>query len=237
MVDKIIRYHDPVSFGDWQNNITFLGDDEDRNTHLIDSETMSNFVRSQEPVFNINKIYLDAYEQKSFGSGEKYPDVNVAITKAFEKGTLIFNYLGHGGASGLAHERVVTRDDIRSWDNYNKLPLMVTATCELSRFDDPAQDSPGELMIFNDHGGAVALVTTMRLVQISLNTKLSVQIWDKNIVKLANGPKSLGIFFRDTKNETQRAVNQRNFSLLGDPAMTLAFPKNRVFTTHINAYE
>jgi len=234
MVDKIVRYHDPSSFGDWQNRLTFLGDDEDGAIHLDDSETMSNFVRSQEPVFNINKIYLDAYEQKSFGSGEKYPDVNIAVTKALEKGTLVFNYLGHGGTSGMAHERVVTRDEIRSWDNYNKLALMVTATCELSRFDDPAQESPGELMLFNSKGGAIGLVTTMRLVQISLNTRLSIQIWDQNIVNLSGGPKSLGVFFRDTKNETQRAVNQRNFSLLGDPAMTLAFPKYQVFTTEIN---
>ncbi len=234
MVDKIVKYHDPSSHGDWQNTITFLGDDEDGAIHLDDSETMSNYVKSQEPVFNINKIYLDAYEQKSFGSGEKYPDVNIAITKALEKGTLIFNYLGHGGTSGMAHERVVTRDDIRSWDNLDKLALMVTATCELSRFDDPAQDSPGELMLFNANGGAVGLVTTMRLVQISLNTRLSVQIWDNNIVALQGGPKSLGIFFRDTKNETQRAVNQRNFSLLGDPAMTLAFPQYEVVTTKIN---
>ncbi len=234
MVDKIVKYHDPSSHGDWQNTVTFLGDDEDGAIHLDDSETMSNYVKSQEPVFNINKIYLDAYEQKSFGSGEKYPDVNIAITKALEKGTLIFNYLGHGGTSGMAHERVVTRDDIRSWDNFDKLALMVTATCELSRFDDPAQDSPGELMLFNENGGAVGLVTTMRLVQISLNTRLSVQIWDDNIVALQGGPKSLGIFFRDTKNETQRAVNQRNFSLLGDPAMTLAFPKYDVVTTRIN---
>lgn len=234
MVDKIERYHAPSSFGDWQNRLTFLGDDEDGAQHLEDSDTMSNYVRRQEPVFNVNKIYMDAYEQKSFGSGEKYPEVNVAVTKALEKGTLIFNYLGHGGTSGMAHERVVTRDEIRAWDNYNKLAFMVTATCELSRFDDPAQESPGELMLFNNNGGAIGLVTTMRLVQISLNTRLSIQIWDKNIVNVSDGPKSLGIFFRDTKNETQRAVNQRNFSLLGDPAMTLAFPKYQVFTTHIN---
>ncbi|MFT5725823.1 MAG: hypothetical protein ACI9JN_002953 [Bacteroidia bacterium] len=234
MVDKIFRYHDPVSFGDWQNNITFLGDDEDRAIFLEDSEKVLNFVRSQEPVFNINKIYLDAYEQKSFGSGEKYPDVNIAITKAFEKGTLTFNYIGHGGPSGMATERVVTRDEIRSWSNFNKLPLFVTATCELSRFDDPSLDSPGELMLFNNNGGAIGLVTTMRLVRISLNTQISIEIWDKNIVNLSNGPKSLGSFFRDTKNETQRAVNQRNFALLGDPAMTLAIPKYQVHSTHVN---
>ncbi len=234
MVDKIIRYHDPVTFGDWQNTLTFLGDDEDGSRHLDDSETMTKYVRDQEPVFNINKIYLDAYQQESFGSGEKYPDVNVAVTKAFEKGTLVFNYLGHGGTSGMAHERVVTRDEIRSWNNFNQLPLMVTATCELSRFDDPAQDSPGELMLFNQNGGAIGLVTTMRLVQISLNTNLSRQIWNDNLVNLTNGPKDLGTFFRDTKNATQRDVNQRNFSLLADPAMELAIPKYEVITTHIN---
>lgn len=234
MVNKIIHYHDPVTFGDWQNRITFLGDDEDGGRHLDDSEIMAGYVKNQEPVFNVGKIYLDAYEQKSFGSGEKYPDVNLAVTKAFEKGTLIFNYLGHGGTSGMAHERVVTRDEIRNWDNYDKLPLMVTATCELSRFDDPAQDSPGELMLFNDHGGAVGLVSTMRLVQITLNTELSRQIWNKNIVDLHGGRKQLGIFFRDTKNNSKRAVNQRNFSLLGDPAMELSFPDYQVNTTSIN---
>ena len=117
MVDKIIHYHDPSTFGDWQNRITFLGDDEDNSKHVKDSETAFNYVRDQDPVFNVEKIYLDAYEQQSFGSGEKYPDVNLAVTKAFERGTLIFNYLGHGGTSGMAHERVVTRNEIRGWSN------------------------------------------------------------------------------------------------------------------------
>ena len=101
-------------------------------------------------------LYLDAFEQVTFGSGQKYPEVNTTVNKAFEKGHFIFNYLGHGGGSGMAHERVITRPQIIAWDNYDALPLVVTATCELSRYDDPAGVSPGELMLFDDDGGAMA---------------------------------------------------------------------------------
>ncbi len=234
MVDKIKHYHDPSTFGDWQNRITFLGDDEDGNSHVIDSENASDWITGQSPVFNQDKIYLDAYEQQSFGSGEKYPDVNLAVTKSFERGNLIFNYLGHGGSSGMAHERVVTRDEIRGWNNYDMLPLMVTATCELSRFDDPAQDSPGELMLFNKRGGAMGLVTTMRLVRITLNTEISRRLWNNNILNLAKDHHYLGEIFIRTKNTSSLAVNQRNFSLLGDPGIELSIPDYTVSTTHIN---
>ncbi|MBO6515078.1 MAG: type IX secretion system sortase PorU [Bacteroidia bacterium] len=234
MVDKIIHYHDVASFGDWVNRVTLLGDDEDYGVHVKDSETAFSFVNDQEPVFNVNKIYLDAYEQQSFGSGEKYPDVNIAVTKSFERGTLVFNYIGHGGPSGMAHERVVTRPEIREWDNLDRLALMVTATCELSRFDDPAQDSPGELMLFNKNGGAIGLVTTMRLVRITLNRQISARIWDDNIVKVNGGVQFLGETFINSKNRSSMAVNLRNFSLLADPAMKLAIPEQEVVTTHIN---
>jgi hypothetical protein len=56
MVDKIKHYHDPATFGDWQNRITFLGDDEDGNSHVIDSENASDWITSQSPVFNQDKI-------------------------------------------------------------------------------------------------------------------------------------------------------------------------------------
>ena len=111
---------------------------------------------------------------------------------------------------------------------------MVTATCELSRFDDPAQDSPGELMLFNQNGGAVALVTTMRLVRITLNSEISARLWNDNIVDVSSGNKYLGQTFILTKNRSSRAVNQRNFSLLGDPAMKLAIPEHKVVSTRIN---
>ena len=97
LVDKIIHYHSEASKGDWINTLTFVADDEDRNDHLAPSEAMTSSLDIESPAYNIKKIWLDAYEQVSFGSGNKYPKVNEEITKMVSnKGTLIFNYVGHG---------------------------------------------------------------------------------------------------------------------------------------------
>lgn len=236
MVDKIIHYHSPESLGDWRNQVTFLGDDEDNNTHLNDVESVTSFIYNQAPVYNVNKIYLDAFKQEVFGSGQKYPGVNAAIDQSFDRGHLIFNYLGHGGQSGMAHERVITRPQITDWRNLNKLPLFVTATCELSRYDDPAQASPGELALFNAQGGGIGLITTSRLVYIGLNKDLNVAVFNNNLFSKKDGRwQTLGEIYRNAKNNSARAENQRNFILLGDPALTLAYPELDAVITKINA--
>jgi hypothetical protein len=235
MVDKIISYTSKPSFGDWRNQVTFLGDDGDNNNHFEDVEQVTNYILTQAPEYNVNKIYLDAFKQEVFGSGEKYPDVNVAVDQSFDKGNLIFDYLGHGGQSGMAHERVVTRPQISAWTNKDKLPLIVTATCELSRYDDPAQASPGELMLFNEHGGGIALITTSRLVYLGLNKDLNVAVFDKNIFEITdNNWPTLGEVYKNSKNNSARAENQRNFILLGDPALVLNYPRGGIITTKIN---
>ena len=235
-VNKVVRYHSPDALGDWRNNVTLLGDDEDNNKHLNDSEELFDTINKQAPVLNVNKIYLDAFDQVSYGSGDKYPAVNDAIDKSFEKGHLLFNYLGHGGGSGMAHERVVTRTMINEWDNRFSLPLVITATCELSRYDDPSQDSPGELMLFNENGGAIGLITTTRLVIVGLNTDLNLQVIDRNLFEqeVSGEHKKLGQVFSKAANNSIRAINQRNFTLLGDPGIRLAYPKYNVVTTKVN---
>jgi hypothetical protein len=111
---------------------------------------MTQFIQQQSPEYNIKKIWMDAYEQVSFGSGNKYPKVNEDINKIISsQGTLIFNYVGHGGENGMAHERVVTRPEISNWTNYNKLSFYITASCELAKIDNLEIESPGELMLLN----------------------------------------------------------------------------------------
>lgn len=71
MVDKVINYtavSDSV-FGDWKNRITFVADDEDHNIHLQQAEQLTNIVKNLYPVFNIRKIYNDAYKMVQTPSG------------------------------------------------------------------------------------------------------------------------------------------------------------------------
>ena len=166
--------------------------------------------------------------------GERYPDVENALNQYISQGMLTVNYVGHGGETGLSLERIVTIPMIEEWKNIDRLPLFISATCEFSRFDDPHRTSAGEIMLLTPNGGAVALLTTTRLVYISVNSILVKNLY-ANIYDEINGePLSMGEIIRLTKNLTAGNNNMRNFTLLGDPALLLGKPRPTIVTDSIN---
>ncbi|PCJ67654.1 MAG: hypothetical protein COA58_00530 [Bacteroidetes bacterium] len=239
VVDKVLHYHSEESRGNWIQTVTFLADDEDGNQHLNPSEEMTIDLASQSSQFNIKKIWMDAYEQVSFGSGSKYPSVNEEITKMISSnGTLIFNYVGHGGENGMAHERVVTRPEIIKWNNYDMLSFYITASCELAKIDNLDIESPGELMLLDPDGGAMGMIATTRVVYIGTNTRLNKTLLNSNLLKTTNGRlPSLGNAYKTTRNNNSDNANSRCFILLADPAISLLSPDLKVATTHINGQE
>lgn len=50
-----------TSFGDWRNTICFIADDEDSGLHLDQFNNLATYVKANDPVYNIDKIYIDAY--------------------------------------------------------------------------------------------------------------------------------------------------------------------------------
>ena len=246
MVSKIINYSTKTPLlsdnsttdnnGDWRNIICFIADDEDGNTHLSDAEIISTYVDTNYRNINIDKIYFDAYKQFSTAGGERYPDVTNAITQRVESGALIVNYTGHGGETGWAHERVLDVSNINSWNNPKKFPFFVTATCEFSRFDDPARTSAGEDVLLNPNGGGIGLLTTTRLVYSNPNFVLNYNFYKNALKPIKGGMPRLGDISRVTKNLSVSAAstNHRNFTLLGDPAMRLSYPHESVNTTTLN---
>jgi hypothetical protein len=173
---------------------------------------------------------LDAYQQVSNAGGSTYPDVNTAIDKATETGSLMINYVGHGGELGLAHERVLGLTQIKGYSNINALALYITATCEFSRFDDPDRTSAGEFTLLNPNGAAVALLTTTRLVYSSPNFELTKKFFAVAFEKVNGEWPRLGDLLRISKIGGNN-INTRNFSLLGDPAARLAYPEYSVTTS------
>lgn len=244
IVSKIIQYDATASFGDWKNSICFIGDDEDYNIHMRDANILATMVDTAFPSFTIHKIFLDAYPQVATPNGERYPEVNAAIERQVNRGALIVNYVGHGGENGLAHESILNKADINSWRNNNKFPLFITATCEFSRFDDiersisgevSSKTSAGELVLLNPNGGGIGLLTTTRLVYSSPNFILNRNFYSYVFKRDANQNfHRIGDVLRLTKNASGAGINKRNFTLLGDPSMTLGFPKLEVITTRLN---
>lgn len=235
MIDKCIHYKTNSNKGEWRSSVTFLGDDEDSNTHIIDSDGLADLTEKQLPPLNITKIYFDAYKQVSLGNGNAYPDVNEAINNTIAKGTLVFNYLGHGGGSGMGHERVVTRPQILGWKNYDKLTFFVTGTCDLAQYDNPKEESPGELMMINNEGGAIGMMTTTRKVFIGLNTTFSEFLFKDNLFKRdGNHFTTLGQAYANVKNQMWQSVNVRNYIMFGDPLLDLNLPVQKTIITSIN---
>ncbi|PKP23186.1 MAG: hypothetical protein CVU05_00470 [Bacteroidetes bacterium HGW-Bacteroidetes-21] len=237
MITKIRNYISSVSFKDWKNVLLFIADDEDGNMHISQADALATYVDTTYQVYNIEKIYLDAYKQTSTPNGSRYPDVNTAINNRVNKGALIVNYTGHGNEVNLAHEQVVGMSDINTWNNIHNLPLFVTATCEFSRWDDYSRTTAGETILLNSQGGGIALFTTTRLVyaqqNFALNQQFIFHVFNKNP---NNEYYAFGDLMRIAKNNTGSAsdINKRNFSLLGDPALKLAYPMIDVKTDSIN---
>lgn len=244
LVDKIISYHNPESFGPWRNRLTFIADDQDPPTgssqkpldFTVDSESIVKKLENNYKVFNIRKIYADSYEKQNTPSGGRFPGVNEAINRTMDDGSLIINFIGHGGEVGWTEERILTINDINSWNNYPKLPIFITATCEFSRFDDPERVSAGELVLLNENGGSIAMLSTTRLVGAYSNIRLLESLLHDNFFEIdESGVQRLGDVFINAKNIVGTTNSSAiNFSLLGDPALVIAFPKERVITTAIN---
>ena len=235
MVDKIERYLESKSFGDWKNIISIIADDQDGNLHLQQGQGLSGVINRRYPVATIDKIFLDAYPQISNAGSTSYPDVNTAINNRFNKGALLVGYIGHGGTAGFAEERVLTNKDIDSWSNSRKLPVMVTATCELSRYDDANEVTSGERILLKSDGGAVALLTTVRTTFANENYALSIELYNNHLFNKTNGEyPTLGEACYKAMNPTLNSINTRSFTLLGDPALSLAYPKESIKLTELN---
>ncbi|HLG36217.1 MAG TPA: type IX secretion system sortase PorU, partial [Bacteroidia bacterium] len=246
-VDKIINYAtngvnstNPANcnsattgFGEWRNIVTFIADDEDGGTHLVQAESLATKVDTTYPWYNIDKIYFDAYQQISTPGGERFPDAEQAFLQRVQRGNLLDTYIGHGGEIGLAHERVLTIEGINSWTNFNRLACFLTATCEFTRVDDPERNSAGELVFLNPEGGGIALFTTTRLAFSGSNFDLCKSFFKFVFEPYNNSMPSLGDIVRLTMND-YRNLNTKNFLLIGDPAMKLAYPRYNIATTEIN---
>lgn len=242
MVRKVKHYKSPASLGPWRLSTTLIADDEDNaGPHLEDGEVMEATIKKNSPIYNTTKIYQDAIETISTPGGRRAPEANKAINDQVFKGTLLINYNGHGNAQVLSHERILTQDDYLRWDNLDRLPFLVTATCDYGRFDHPETLSSGERLPMLPEGGVIATLTTTQLVYQDPNRYINRAFLDAQFQHNGSQWNSFGDALRMAKNEIYRydslgsfyIVNARKFALLGDPALLPNFPEHFIYTDSI----
>jgi len=239
LVDKVIAYNTAPSMGPWRAEMTFVADDGDQNLHLQDAESISGTASLTAPQDHIDKIYLDAYPEQAGSGGGRYPEVVQAINEEMYTGTLMMNYNGHGGNTRLSNEDILDASTVSAWNNATHLPLLITATCNFAPYDDPQTQSLGERVVLQPQTGAIALMTTTRDVFAFSNLIMNNNYMQAALEATPGGRfPSLGDAVRLGKNNTYTTyadiVNNRKFTLLGDPALTLAFPKGKAAGLTLN---
>ncbi len=239
-VDKTLNYYATTSFGDWRNNIAVVADDPDLASEFVLQETVEKIadtIKNRRPIFNLTKIYADAFVQETSAGGERYPDVNEAINNAIETGSLVMNYFGHGGEDGWTGERILEVPQIQDWSNPNTLPLMITVTCEFSRFDNPLRPTAGEFVFLNPNGGTTSMITTTREIFISTGQRFN-EVLVKKLFGFNNEDYTIAEALMQMKNDPATTSQQRLFVfVLGDPAMKLAQAKPNIKLTKVNGVD
>ncbi len=233
-VNKIIHYSLNSEFGDWKNRIMFMADDADGNLHQEQADSLALVLSAGFGVININKNYLDFYELVQTPEGPRYPVANEKLNNAIDDGLLILNYTGHGGVLSWAHERVLTLEDIQDWQNISRLPFLITSTCQFSLFDDPAVVSGGEAALLKEDGGCIAIFGQSRLAYSQSNFVVNKYIFEYIGSDDFKTNKRFGDIFKYVKQNTGNQIATYANSFLGDPALKINFPDNKVVTNAIN---
>ncbi len=224
VVNKLIRYMRNEVNGNWKSQLCFLADDGDSNLHTRGIERAAESVRKQNPSFVVNKIYLDAYQQESTASGEKYPMAKSKFDNLLKNGVLLFDYCGHAGYNNICSENILTAREIREMTNEN-LGLWVLATCNFANFD-AQKTSAAEEAVLNPIGGALGVFASCRTVYAASNEVLNMYVCDSLLAHRSpcDYPYRIGDAFRRGKNASPRDENNLPYLLLGDPAIRLHYP-------------
>lgn len=248
MISKILAYYNALPgqsspFGDWRMRLDFVVDDDAEDGgpfHNVMNTTLVNIfeqpAQQELKEYNVKKLYLDSFTAQSTAAGQRYPQVNQAISNAIGNSMYLF-YFGHGGINGWAQERVLTSTEIQNANNfsnvYSRFPFVSTITCEFTLWDEPATNSAGEQFIKLKQGGAAAMITSSRAIGVIYGRQFT-DTYTKNIFKLNNDDfESLGNAQLTAKKQRGPDLNHLKVNFLGDPAMKLSRPQRLLVIDNI----
>ena len=238
LVDKCIHYIDNSAPGIWKNKIFLIGDNGDNNLHMNDAEAVGKQIAaSGDPDLLTRRIYQDAYTVTMTATGSYYPLVTQKLKTEMNKGALIFNYNGHGSPEKISHANLMLLSDVKATQT-SSLPLWIYASCEITPIDQLTDDL-GRAALFNQTGGAVAVMCASRSVFANYNRTLNVAYMNYLLGKTNGRHNTMGEALQLAKAElvtrkSDNTINKLKYTLLGDPALYLAVPRGKVVVDKIN---
>lgn len=217
IVDKILGYAES-EVGPWRRRALLISNEWDAYKRRNDSVALS----LGELGFASVKVYPSSSEVSNEGHQAR-------LLEAFDGGQLLVHFAGHGGRfiwrtgppDPDKNHDLFTLDHLDQLRPTRRLPVVLSVTCHSGPFDHPQADSIAEKFLRLPGRGALAVVAAS---------------WRSN----PGGP--LSVIFaeafsrRTTIGEAFLEVKERmgdrylveGYNLLGDPALPLALPRERL---------
>ncbi|MFH1569979.1 MAG: type IX secretion system sortase PorU, partial [Gemmatimonadota bacterium] len=236
VVDKIVEYEREPEVGPWRSRNLLISDDLDNPQYpddfesyfLVDAESMARRLLPLD--LDLIKLYLGTYPLE----GRTKPQARDEFIRLFSEGNLLVTYLGHGNPETLAHEQMfVLSRDIGAIANGHRWPFMYTAASQVGVFDDWTRQSMPEVLLNQPDRGVVGFISATRVGFHNSNMILARQFYE---IMFRSGQLDVpvGPALTAAKQIVQPLVdvdsqiNIQRYSLLGDPALRLSRPRNRV---------
>jgi len=234
IVDKIISYENREYPGKWQGHITLVADDptdpDDNYPNFINNT--EGVIQSQFPKSLLrNKIYLTEFPELYDASIRAMGRVGSrdAIIRAFNEGTSIVNWIGHGSPTVWAQEYIFVKDrDLPLLNNQGMYPFIMAATCDWGRSDYVASQSAAEDIVSLPNAGAIASLATTRPVFDSANVDFVTNYFGLLFYHSTLNTRSMtiGEALIGAKHLSRNYLNTSKYILFGDPSMKLAIPEH-----------
>lgn len=242
LVDKTLNYMQNKYVGAWKNRVVMIADNNwqnENNVHMRSSEVVSEGIRSTTgDLYTIKKVYPDAYTYTTSATGNTFPTVTKMLQEEMKRGALMFNYMGHGSPDQISHCKLLGLDDF-ALSAEGRQTVWVFASCEVTPYDVQETDI-GRVALYNEDGGAVAVMCASRSVYANYNESLNLN-FSRNAFTTGTDGKlmALGEALRMTKvslvnSNADRTMNKLKYCLLGDPALSLGGPSGSVTLDSIN---
>ncbi len=208
MVRKTLAYEQATGSAAWQRRALLVADNDEQG---FADETADFAAR------------LTGYDTQQVTIAEDGRAAREQLISAFDGGTGLIGYFGHGSVVLWAQEKVFATEDVAQLTNRDRLPIVFTVTCLSGFFSHPTTPSLGETLLRADNGGAVAALVPSSAAILSDQRLLAQNLADA----LAGDTETLGEAVLRAQGGLPEALGGvreilLTFNLLGDPTLPLS---------------
>ena len=241
VTQKVLAYERAAPFGEYRNSLVLMADDDIQGDdcdplrweHVKQTTALDQF---DTPLhMDRQYVYLHTFES---GPGNTKPGARTQLFKDLNAGTSLFNYVGHGSPFKMTDEGVFLDTDAGTLTNGLRQSVLISASCDVGKFDDPSVASLGERIFTSINGGCIGVVSATEQALSNLNSALNGLMYDalfkRDDLVVGNDtlpgagqyhvPASAALLSAKSDPGIQ-GKNSQKYQLMGDPATLLNLPR------------